>query len=95
VSSNGNSVAGKKGFNGVELEESFGLDLYEMDLRQYDPAIARWTGIDPVTHHSMSPYVAFDNNPVFWKDTSGRITEKECLQIAVQEKNLQLQKILI
>ncbi len=58
-------------FNGVELNEDLGLDLYEMPLRQYDPAIGRFTSIDPVTHHSMSPYVAFDNNPVFWADPSG------------------------
>ena len=43
VSANVNSVASKFKYNGVELEESLGLDLYEMDLRQYDPAIARWT----------------------------------------------------
>tara|TARA_R110002050_G_scaffold137538_3_gene261166 strand:- start:11017 stop:11934 length:918 start_codon:yes stop_codon:yes gene_type:complete len=42
-----------------------------MDMRQYDPAIARWTSIDPVTHHSMSTYTAFDNNPIFWADPSG------------------------
>ncbi len=58
-------------YNGVEYEESLGLNLYEMDFRQYDPAIARFTGIDPVTHHSMSTYTAFDNNPVFWADPSG------------------------
>ncbi len=67
----GNGVAGKFGYNGIELEEGLGLELYEMDLRQYDPAIARFTSIDPVTHHSMSPYVAFDSNPVFWADPSG------------------------
>ncbi|PCI06728.1 MAG: hypothetical protein COB73_09510 [Flavobacteriaceae bacterium] len=48
-----------------------GLDLYEMDVRSYDPAIARWTGIDPVTHHSLSTYNAFDNNPVIYADPSG------------------------
>ena len=71
VSANSNSVASKFKYNGKELEESLGLNLYEMDLRQYDPAIARWTSIDPVTHHSMSTYTAFDNNPVFWADPSG------------------------
>ncbi len=58
-------------YNGVELEETLGLYLYEMDFRQYDPAIARFTGIDPVTHFSNSTYNAFDNNPVFWADPSG------------------------
>ncbi|WP_256525698.1 MULTISPECIES: RHS repeat domain-containing protein [unclassified Aquimarina] len=67
-------VNGRKhnyGFNGMELTESLDLNLYEMDLRKYDPAIARWTGIDPITHYSMSTYNAFDNNPVFWADPSG------------------------
>jgi RHS repeat-associated protein len=59
------------GFNGIELTESLELNLYEMDLRKYDPAIARWTGIDPVTHHSMSTYNAFDNNPILIADPSG------------------------
>ncbi len=58
-------------YNGVELNESLGLDLYEMDVRSYDPAIARFTGIDPVTHHSMSTFTAFDNNPIYWADPSG------------------------
>ncbi len=58
-------------YNGIELEEGLGLNLYEMELRQYDPSIARWTGIDPITHHSMSTYTAFDNNPVYWADPSG------------------------
>ena len=71
VSSNGNSTAQKFKYNGVELEESLGLNLYEMDFRQYDPAIARFNGIDPVTHWSMSTYTAFDNNPVYWADPSG------------------------
>jgi RHS repeat-associated protein len=68
VSSYANSVARKFKYNGIEHEEAMGLDLYEMDVRHYDAAIARWTGIDPVTHHAMSTYLAFDGNPVFWAD---------------------------
>jgi len=71
VSANTNSIARKFGYNGVENEEALGLNLMEMDMRQYDPAIARWTSIDPVIHHSLSPYSAFDNNPIFWADPSG------------------------
>jgi len=71
VSSSGNSVAQKFKYNGVELEESLGLNLYEMDKRQYDPAIGRFTGIDPITHHQFTPYRAFDNNPVLWTDPTG------------------------
>ncbi|WP_422106606.1 hypothetical protein [Winogradskyella sp.] len=48
-----------------------------MDVRHYDAAIARWTGIDPVTHHSMSTYLAFDGNPVYWADPSGADSEND------------------
>ena len=71
VSPNSNSVASKFKYNGIELEESLGLNLYEMDKRQYDPAIGRFASIDPITHHQFTPYQAFDNNPVFWADPSG------------------------
>ncbi|WP_164905207.1 RHS repeat domain-containing protein [Aequorivita ciconiae] len=75
VSPSGNSVARKFKFNGIEHEEALGLNLYEMDFRQYDPAIARFTSIDPVTHHDFSTYTAFDNNPVFFADPSGADSE--------------------
>lgn len=71
VSAYTNSIASKFKYNGIELEEGLGINLYEMNMRQYDATIARWTGIDPVTHHSMSTYTAFDNNPVYWADPSG------------------------
>ncbi|MCX2682161.1 hypothetical protein OOZ15_19625 [Galbibacter sp. EGI 63066] len=71
ISSLGNDVAQRWKYNGIELEESLDLDLYEMDFRQYDPAIGRFTSIDPITHYSMGTYTAFDNNPVFWSDPSG------------------------
>jgi len=71
VSGNVNSTANKFKYNGTEQEQALGLNLYEMPFRQFDPAIARFTAIDPVTHHSYSTYNAFDNNPVFWADPSG------------------------
>lgn len=67
----GNAVAQNVKSNGKEFQEELGLNLYSMDWLSYDPAIGRWTGIDPVTHHDKSPYNAFDNNPVFWADPSG------------------------
>lgn len=59
------------GFNGIEETDELGLNILEMDMRKYDPAIARWTSVDPITHFSLSTYNAFDNNPVFWADPSG------------------------
>jgi RHS repeat-associated protein len=67
----GVSLPYKYKYNGKELQDELGLNIYAMDMRQYDPAIGRWMVIDPVTHHSESPYSAFNNNPVFWKDPSG------------------------
>ncbi|MBS1535793.1 MAG: type IV secretion protein Rhs [Bacteroidetes bacterium] len=58
-------------FNGQEWQDELGLNLYDMDMRDYDPAIGRWTGIDPVTHFNQSPYCAMDNNPVSLADPSG------------------------
>src|SRR5690606_1941442 len=57
--------------NGKEYEDCFGSNIHEMDLRQYDHAIGRWTVMDPVTHHDYSPYSAFDNNSVYCSDPSG------------------------
>jgi RHS repeat-associated protein len=66
-------------FNGKEYEDALGLNLYEMDMRQLDPAIGRWMVQDPVIHHDYSPYSAFDNNPVYWADPSGADSETDWL----------------
>ena len=71
VLSNGNSTAQKFKYNGKEFEEALGMNIYEMDVRSLDPALGRWMSIDPVTHHSMSTYNAFDNNPIYYADSSG------------------------
>jgi len=93
VSSHGNSTAQKFGYQGIEKEEALGLNLHEMDFRQYDASIGRFTGIDPVTHHSMSTYTAFDNNPVYWADPSGadaesliNVMEMEHFQVQMEQQ---------
>jgi RHS repeat-associated protein len=58
-------------YQGQELQDELGLNMYAMDMRLYDPAIARWTVIDPITHLDESSYTAFSNNPVFFADPSG------------------------
>ncbi|MDH7447548.1 DUF6443 domain-containing protein [Aquimarina sp. 2201CG14-23] len=60
-----------KTFNGQELEESLGLNVYEMPLRFYDPAIGRWNRPDPITHFELSPYNGMDNNPIKGSDPTG------------------------
>ncbi|WP_372474849.1 RHS repeat-associated core domain-containing protein [Capnocytophaga sp. ARDL2] len=68
---NSNKAAEKYKFNGIEYEDNLGFGFYEMDLRHYNPSIARWVIQDPVIHYEYSPYNAFDNNPVYWSDPSG------------------------
>ncbi|MCV6628692.1 MAG: hypothetical protein OIF50_02415 [Flavobacteriaceae bacterium] len=70
----GNATAKKFGFGRKELSKELGLDSYDFGARNYDPTIARWTTIDPVTHFNMSSYTAFDNNPVYFADPSGTTT---------------------
>ena len=56
-----------------ELEESLDLDLYEMDFRQYDPALGRFTGIDLFAENfsHTTPYHYAYNSPILFKDPSG------------------------
>ncbi len=58
-------------YNNTELEEGLGLNWYEMPLRSFDPTIARWNRVDPITHHTLSTYNTFGNNPVYYNDPSG------------------------
>ncbi|TRX34098.1 RHS repeat-associated core domain-containing protein, partial [Flavobacterium restrictum] len=57
--------------NSKEYQDELELNVYDMDMRQYDPAIGRWAVIDPVVHYEESPYTGFGNNPVFYADPSG------------------------
>ncbi|MEO1054657.1 MAG: RHS repeat-associated core domain-containing protein, partial [Bacteroidota bacterium] len=59
-------------YNGSsELNEKTGL--YETPFRQYDPAIGRLNGIDPVAgkYSSLSPYNFAFNDPINFSDPSG------------------------
>ncbi|WP_415711182.1 RHS repeat-associated core domain-containing protein, partial [Flavobacterium branchiophilum] len=62
-------------YNGKEYQDELELNVYTMDARNYDPAIARWFVIDPITHFSATTYGAFNDNPIFWADPSGMAGE--------------------
>jgi RHS repeat-associated protein len=55
----------------VKNKGDFGYNMYDMPLRDYDPAIGRWVVQDPVIHHSQSTYSSFNGNPVVFADPSG------------------------
>jgi RHS repeat-associated protein len=46
---------------------------YTTEFRQYDPRLGRWLSLDPLMAQFpwMSPYCAFDNNPVLYVDPYG------------------------
>ena len=70
---NVNAVASKFKYNGIELEESLGLNLYEMEWRQYDATLGRFNGIDLMSEkmYSQTPYHFSLNNPVYYSDPTG------------------------
>jgi len=70
VSPNTNSVAKKFKYQGQELNESLGYNMYEFELRHYDATIGRFVTTDPYEQF-MSPYVAMGNNPVVSFDPDG------------------------
>ncbi len=61
-------------YQGKELQDGLGLDLYDFHARQYDPLLGRMTSVDPMaaSWDGMSPYVGMANNPVSYVDPDGR-----------------------
>ncbi len=63
------------GYNGMEMDNEVkgNGNSYTTEFRQYDPRLGRWLSLDPLMHQFpwMSPYVAFNNNPVYFTDPLG------------------------
>ena len=64
----------RKLYNGKEYDRMQGLNLYDYGARQYDPAICRFTSMDPLCekYYNISPYAYCGGNPVNRIDPDGR-----------------------
>jgi len=53
-------------YNGKELEEDFGLNWYAYGARYYDPAIGRFTGVDPIADEFawVNEFNYAENSPI-------------------------------
>ena len=71
----GKSDAGlyKYKYNGKELQDELGLNMYDYGARNYDPALGRWMNIDPLAEKSRrwSTYAYCYNNPLIFVDYDG------------------------
>ena len=61
-------------YNGKELQDEMGLNMYDYGSRLYDPARAGWSNVDQLAekYPSIYPYAYVANNPVNLIDPDGR-----------------------
>ena len=62
--------------DGVERIEDLNLGLDLALFRTYNPSIARWLQVDPISKHHESGYAWVTNNPILWNDPLGLDTVK-------------------
>ncbi|NDV58066.1 DUF6443 domain-containing protein [Bacteroides sp. 519] len=60
-------------YNGKELDRRNGLNLYDYSARYMEPAIGRFTTMDPLAekYYNISPYAYCANNPIKFIDPTG------------------------
>ncbi|HMM04299.1 RHS repeat-associated core domain-containing protein [Dysgonomonas sp.] len=63
-------------YNGKELDQMHGLNMYDYSARYYESAVGRFTSVDPKAekYYSTSPYAYALNNPLRYIDPLGTDT---------------------
>ena len=61
-------------YNGKELDRKNGIDWYDYGARHYDPAIGRFTTVDPMIdkYYPLTPYGYCGGNPICHRDEEGK-----------------------
>ena len=69
-------------YNGKELDQMHGLNLYDYSARYYESAIGRFTTVDPLAekYYSWSPYAYVMNNPLMYTDPTGMYSTAEWMK---------------
>lgn len=64
-------------YNGKEYQSDLGLNVTQMDFRQYDNATGRFNTVDALSEatYSNSPYHFAGNNPISFSDPTGLISK--------------------
>ena len=60
-------------YNGKELQDELGLNMYDYGNRNYDPAIGRFMNMDRFAekYYKKTPYQYAGNNPILFNDIKG------------------------
>ncbi|URC11763.1 RHS repeat-associated core domain-containing protein [Flavobacterium sp. B183] len=73
-------------YNGKELQDELGLNMYDYHARNYDPAIGCWMNIDPLAEHypNKTPYHYCSNSPINRIDPTGMCDDPNCPHGAIR-----------
>jgi RHS repeat-associated protein len=85
------------GFQGQEHDDEVKGEgnSYKTEFRQYDPRIVKWLSLDPLAakYPSMSPYIAYGNNPILFIDSDGDSLKLHGTKAEQKSTLAQLQKL--